>query len=396
MGARRFVSDDERRARAARRHRLAGEHRTDDVAAIADDVVALHSSDPATVYLSTLARMTNPRLDAVDTALYDDRSLIRHHAMRRTMWVMTPLTARRAHAAATAKIASAERARTLAAFADSPEIDDAEAWLRAAVRDVVDVLAARGPMTAREVGVALPHLVVPVVFGAATRNPAAMNAHTKVLQYAGFDGQVVRTRPSGSWTSSEYAWAPVESWLDGPIAGMETQAAAAELLGHWLRRFGPANEIDIRWWFGWTAAATGRALAAVRAEQVDLDGGGLGWLARDDLQAVPDPSPWVRLLPGLDPTAMGWKERGWYLSDLMVPRLFDRFGNAGPTIWADGRVVGGWVQRPGGQIAFDILAPLTAGQRTLLDSAAEQLAAVLDEVIVKPRFPSPNQRELLA
>ena len=50
----RTVTADERRARLARRHRLLPEDRTDDVARIADDLVALHSTDPVTVYLSAM------------------------------------------------------------------------------------------------------------------------------------------------------------------------------------------------------------------------------------------------------------------------------------------------------------------------------------------------------
>jgi hypothetical protein len=54
------------------------------------------------------------------------------------------------------------------------------------------------------------------------------------------------------------------------------------------------------------------------------------------------------------------------------------------------------VQRPDGEIALDVLAPLTTAQRSALDDAAHELTAVLGGTIVKPRFPSPNQRELLA
>ena len=97
----RRIDAAERRARLAVRHRLVPSRRTDDVVAIADDLVALHSSDPVTVYLSVLARMANPSLAAVEKALYDDRTLMRHHAMRRTLWVAGPETIRLAHAAAT-------------------------------------------------------------------------------------------------------------------------------------------------------------------------------------------------------------------------------------------------------------------------------------------------------
>ena len=58
----------ERRARLARRHRLVPSTRTDDVAAIADSLVALHSSDPVSVFLSAMARMRHPSIAAVEDA----------------------------------------------------------------------------------------------------------------------------------------------------------------------------------------------------------------------------------------------------------------------------------------------------------------------------------------
>ncbi len=81
----RRITVGERRARLARRHRLVPATRTDDVAAIADSVVALHSSDPVSVFLSALARMRHPSIAAVEAALYEARSVIRFHAMRRTL-----------------------------------------------------------------------------------------------------------------------------------------------------------------------------------------------------------------------------------------------------------------------------------------------------------------------
>jgi hypothetical protein len=70
VGTRR-ITVGERRARLARRHRLVPSTRTDDVAAIADSVVALHSSDPVSVFLSALARMRHPSIAAVEAALHE-------------------------------------------------------------------------------------------------------------------------------------------------------------------------------------------------------------------------------------------------------------------------------------------------------------------------------------
>ena len=66
---------------------------------------------------------------------------------------------------------------------------------------------------------------------------------------------------------------------------------------------------------------------------------------------------WVAVLPGLDPTTMGWKERGWYLPEAAAD-AFDRMGNAGPTLWVDGRVVGAWAQTADGELRTHLFEPL--------------------------------------
>jgi len=338
--------------------------------------------------------MHDPWVAAVDEALYEHRALVRHHAMRRTLWVMTPEVARLAHAAATAKIARAERKRTVAALTETADVGDGETWLDHATEQVVALLAAGGSMTTRAIGQELPHLVLPVTFGVRTKHPAALNAHTKVLQGAGFDATLLRSEPSGSWNSAEYAWVGTEDWLGHPIAGLEERPAAAELLSHWLHRFGPATEVDIKWWFGWTASLTQASLDAVHAAEVELDDGTVAYMAAGDDLVVDDPGHWVRLLPGLDPTAMGWKERDWYIDPALVPRLFDRFGNAGPTVWVDGEIVGGWLQRPTGEIAVELHRELGRDHQQLLEEAVAELEQAIGDVIVRPRFPAPAQKDL--
>jgi len=390
----RFIDDAERRSRLGRRHRLAAAERIDDVATIADDLVAVHSSDPATVYLTLGARMANPRLAVIDSALYDDVSLIRHHAMRRTMWVMTPAVAVLAHAAATAKVAKVQRKRTIDSLATAAAIADPEAWLAEATAEIRLLIARRGAMTAREVGQSLPHLAVPIRIGGGNHT-VAMNAHPRVMQFAGFDGDLVRGRPTGGWTSSEYRWDSMQSVLGRPIGDLEEADAAGELLGRWLDRFGPATITDITWWFGWTVGLAKTALA--RSEAIEVETSlGQSFVANGDDQPVGHPEPWVAVLPGLDATSMGWKQRDFYLDTEMVPRVFDRFGNAGPKLWADGRIVGGWAQRQDGSIALDILSSLTDRQARLLSEEAHRVSQLIGDTVVRPRFPSPNQKELLA
>jgi hypothetical protein len=83
----RHIPDTERRARLARRHALAPEHRAADPEAATRALTVLHSTEPATVYLSVWARVDGVTVADVDRALYDDRSLVKQLAMRRTLFV---------------------------------------------------------------------------------------------------------------------------------------------------------------------------------------------------------------------------------------------------------------------------------------------------------------------
>lgn len=384
------IGDAQRRARLGIRHRLVPHVRTDDALAVASSVVALHSSDPVTVHLSVVSRQRQPSLVPLETALYEDRSVVRHHAMRRTIWVMPIATAIDAHAASTEKIAARERARTMKGFGWTPEFMDRS------IDELVELIARRGPLTTREIGELRPDLTERVTVGEGTRNPASIASHTRLLLHAGFEAKIVRGRPSGTWISSEYAWNETVAWLGRPISDGEPRRAAAAIVHRWLEAFGPGTEADLRWWTGWTATQVKRALEDVGAMKVDLDGGSTGYALEADLGELEEPEPWVALLPGLDPTVMGWKERAWYLEDGVAARVVDRNGNIGPTIWADGEVVGGWAQRPDGAIAQELNRPISQQHLRLLEVETERLTDVLGDTRFRTRFPAPNQSDLLA
>ena len=210
---------------------------------------------------------------------------------------------------------------------------------------------------------------------------------------------MVRSRPSGSWINSQYRWAAMDDWVPGGIVGMDPREASAELVARWLRSFGPATTADVQWWTGWTLGDTRRALDDAGAAAVAMETGGGdtdAWLAPDDLDPVRGSATWVALLPGLDPTTMGWKDRSWYLDAETASRVVDRNGNAGPTIWVDGRVVGSWAQREDGTIALGWLAHAPRSRRAQVEEAALELEGLLGDTRVKVRFPAPIQAELLS
>jgi hypothetical protein len=92
---------------------------------------------------------------------------------------------------------------------------------------------------------------------------------------------------------------------------------------------------------------------------------------------------------------MGWKARDRYLDPAIAGELFDRNGNGGPTVWVNGRIAGGWVQRPDGEIAVRMLADVGAEARDAVDAAAHDLSGLLGDVRFSVRFPAPMQPALL-
>nr|WP_241683165.1 crosslink repair DNA glycosylase YcaQ family protein [Actinomadura sp. J1-007] len=154
-------------------------------------------------------------------------------------------------------------------------------------------------------------------------------------------------------------------------------------------RVRPRPVSDLKWWTGWSAGDVKKAVAALDTAEVDLGGGATGLVLADDTAPTDPPEPWAALLPALDPTPMGWQERSWFLGD-HGPALFDTSGNIGPTVWWDGRIVGGWAQRADGEIAVRLLEDAGAEARAAVDAEAARTAAWYGDVRATPRFRTPS------
>ncbi|MET8507384.1 winged helix DNA-binding domain-containing protein [Streptomyces sp. NPDC004787] len=440
----RTIAPEERRARLAVRHRLAGAARATTAEEVADSLVALHATDPATVFLAAGARLAPGRdpVTEVERALYgegpghgkgpghgegptpDERTtpdgrtgpdegttpggsggsrraataLTRMHGMRHTVFVVPSRLAAVVHASTTDAASARERARLVKQLVAGSDYD--ADWLAETERQVLAELAARGEATGTELGAAVPRLRAQYVYGVGTNQEGPQSVGSRVLRVLGMEGRIVRGRPQGGWTSSRFRWAPAP-----PYAELAPDEAQAELVRHWLAAYGPATEADLKWWTGWKVTDVRRALAAVGAVRVALaDGAGAeagagaevtGYLLPDDLDPVPAPAePWAALLPALDPTPMGWQSRDWYLDPAHRDALFDRSGNIGPTVWWNGRIVGGWAQRADGEVVWRALAELDGEAVRAVEAEAARLADWVGAVRVTPRFRTPLEKEL--
>jgi hypothetical protein len=351
-------------------------------------MVCLHATDPATVYLSAWARVEGLAPADVDRALYASRSLVKHLAMRRTLFVVPRDLLGVVQTAASDRVADQERRRLVADVERAGVATDGLAWLEAASDAALSALSALGEATSSELRKAAPVLDASVVYAPEKAYGGNQSLAPRVLTVLSASGLVLRGSNAGGWTTSRPRWATTAHWLgaDPPPRPAEREARA-ELVRRWLHTFGPARPADVKWWLGSTATAVRVALADVGAVEVDLDGVA-GVALPDDLDEVPAPEPWAALLPGLDPTTMGWQSREWYLGP-HAPAVFDTNGNAGPTAWWDGRIVGGWIQDEGGEVVLQLLEDPGAEGRAALADEAARLSAWLAGVRIPPRFPSP-------
>ncbi len=389
----RLVTTEERRARLARRHRLAAP--AGDVVDAVAAMTALHSSDPVTVYLSLWARFPEFEREDLETALYEEKSLVRLLAMRRTLFVVPVEMASMLHHSSTVAYARAERNRLVKMVETAGIAEDGAHWVGEVTERAFLALRTRGEAVATDLSRDVPELGEKITFYKADGSVlTTVGMSTRVLFLLTTEGRAIRARPKGTWVSGLYRWAPMEDWLGGPLPEVSKAEAQTEVLASWLRTFGPGTEADMKWWTGWPVTQVRAALANVGAVEVQMEQG-IGYLLPDDLELEPPTPPWVALLPSLDPTTMGWKERAWYLGPHAL-LLFDSNGNAGQTIWVDGRAVGAWGQTAGGDVTWHLLEDVGVDAIAGIERQATRLSTWLEGKVVNARFASPLDRELAA
>ena len=391
----RRITDDERRARLGVRHALAGKGAADVVDA-ARAVVGLHGTDPASTFLAALARTPGATTDDLERALYDDRTLVRVLAMRRTVFAVPREDVGTVLAAAGTDIGRQQRMLLGKMLVDSGVTDDPGPWIDRAEAAALAAMDGAGEITSTELADSRPACSAPASRSRPEPStPPSASVASRLLTLMSAEGKVVRTRPRGGWTSTQFRWATLDDWV-GDVELPDTDTASSELARLWLASYGPATVDDLQWWTGWTKTRTKAALATLDTVEVDLDGTP-GLLLADDAEPVVAPEPWVALLPALDPSAMGWKHRDFCLGPHRE-LLYDVNGNAGPTVWADGRIVGGWAQRDDGEVVVRLLDDVGAEASTSIDDRAAALTTMLGDVRLKARARgwTPVERELRA
>lgn len=392
------ISVDQRRELMVRRHHLAGDATSTE--AVARSLVALHATDPASVYLSVLARSATTTLADVAHAMYQQRSVVRWMAMRRTLFVFPCDDIAVVQASVSKPLAEVLRRRLISQLqrAGSTGLAATQVgpWLAHLEESVIAALNRRGSATGAQLRSDEPRLHTLIPAPSSAQPPQRLTSSLLTLLSA--DGRIVRGTPIGAWTSRPHRWEPVSHWWPDGLPAHDQARAQQDLARRWLSRYGPAHPDDLQWWTGWTKTTTQQALHQLPVEEVDLHGGpGIILIGPDgdpDSTAAKELSqPTATLLPALDPTPMGWKHRDWFFGINRV-HVYDSAGNVGPTLWWNGEVIGSWAVGPSGDIRTTVIADRGSDASAAIQQAAAHLQDRLEGAVVTPAVRTPLERSL--
>ncbi|WP_406637712.1 winged helix DNA-binding domain-containing protein [Amycolatopsis sp. WGS_07] len=380
----RKVTDDERRDRIGLRHALATAASGVEEAVRA--VTCLHATEASSIYLSAYARSRADR-ESISDALFGRRTVVRQLAMRRTVFAFPADLFAAARGSAAARVARQLTAR-LVKDAELAGISDGAAWVEERCAEALAAIREE-PGTTVQLRARVPELSTRI---AAEGRPTVLApVGSRVLTVLAASGSVVRGDNAGKWQTSRPMWTAVEQWLGEDPGVLDEREGYRELVRRWLWSFGPGTEDDLVWWLGATKTAVRRALDDVGAAPAELEDGTPAWLHPLDEEPVRLDGDWAALLPTLDPTTMGWRRRDFYLGG-HAPLLFDGAGNAGPTAWWNGRVVGTWTQRPDATVEVVPIEPLSPAAAAALEAEAEKLTAWFDGEVVATGYVPPIVR----
>jgi DNA glycosylase AlkZ-like len=386
---------------AHKQHLLPASRHTD-VVQITRDVVALHATDPTAPCLSLWARTCNFQCQTLEDALYSRRELARVHCMRTTLHVVPSEDVPyffQAYAKHRARVERDDAA--LLMLAGLCHESEAGTRLKKLHHEVMSVLAQKGSCTVRKISQAVPDLEAKVRHSVGKPYEGEFSIGSRLIPDMCTLGQLVRTRPGGTWRSNLYEYAVFSDWLPGiALKSVSPRQARAWLVQRYLFAFGPATFDDVVWWTGFSKSQAKGALRALGSTvaEVSIEGLDNCLLLADDVQrlydlALPDARS-VFFLPGLDPYIMGYHDRRRFLTPEHHAKVFDRAGNAMPTVWANHRVVGAWGQRKDGSVVYGLFEPVGKKDEALLAREARRLESFLDGEYLAPRIQTPFTRAL--
>ena len=322
-----------------------------DVLTVVRQVGPVRASPAIAPYLALEARLEGFTRQALEESLYDKRTLVRIRGMHGRLYIV-PTEDYPAYYRVTKPLLISGMGDLDALIAsmllqgteDPGRSDDL-------VQRVFEVMSARGPCTLAELSALLPALNARLYHDPDRPELGHMRLGARLIPAMCAQGLLVHARPSGSWRSDLYTYAPLSYWLPTfDLESMSWEDALRRVIWRYVAAFGPVTVGDVSHWLGGVgrqhivAALMGLDRQLVRAQLVGSTGDYYLLDAQVDelLALVEDEDRAVSLLPQRDSLLMAYSDVSRFVDDAFRDALFDRADESLGAVWADGRVVGVW------------------------------------------------------
>ena len=361
-------------ARAAawrvRRHHLDRRAPAGSLLPVASRLCGLHAQVMSSAELTAWARVEDLDRQAVQRALWQDRTLVKTWAMRGTLHLLPAAELPVWHAALGTSRRYLRPAQWQKYFGLTMEQLDG---LTEAVATALDARVMTREELVREVG--------RITGSAAFAAKLGESSWGTILKPAAFAGRLC----FGPSLGQRVRFTRPDTWLGAPTAPVDPQAATAAITRRFLAAYGPATHRDLaRWWSGGGVLIARRWIAALGDEAcpVDLDGEH-AWMLAEDAREASDAAVTrsVRLLPGFDQYVVAASchvER--LLPGALRNRVFRPQGWISPVLLVNGRILGVWRHEIKGsrvEVSIEPFIHPPAWARRAAGREAERLAAFL-------------------
>ncbi len=337
-------------------------------------VAALQDTPPGNAGVALAARVSKLTPDDLESALHDDRTLLRmlgprgaaHVVPRRDGVVFGP--------GALAVDEDSLREQLMGAWSaiESPGWTAREA-LGSVIGVLTAVLADAEPRTKGQLSEAL-HGRVPVELEPWCDACDVHHVPDQLLRLAGTAGVYAYGWPQGS----RQMLTATDIWLGEPLGG-DIPAARLELARRFVHAYGPVSPRHFAAWTGIAPSEARDRFYSLGSELVDvtLDGAPAVMLA-DDLETLADPplASGARLLPAGDPF-LAQRDRATLLADKARQRAVWRPVGSPGLVLMTGHPVGTWRARVAGSrlhVTVEAFGTLGDRQRTAIERAAATMA----------------------
>jgi len=366
---------------------LAPRSRSRDLLSVVRQVGPIRARPTIIAYVALWSRMAAFRLETLDSALYEERTLARFPCIHSQLHIM-PSDELPAYFQTT----SAGVLRGLDSFVDDliaqVTLDTNQSRLDSGelVQRVLEVVSTRGPCTLSELSELLPTLNRLIPHDPEDPRSGCAKLGARLIPALCAQGLLIRARPRGSWRSELYTYASLSSWLPQvDLASLGPESALQCVVFNYVSAFGPVTVGDVSHWIGdlkrWQIVG---ALMALRRKltRLEISGApGQYFMLKDQVDELLDYSRDERtvcLLPPRDSYVMAYSRTSRFLPSEFRERVFDRAGEALGTIWVDGCAVGvWWLQIKEERILARLFEPLDPEAMVLVAEEAQRLGRFL-------------------